>query len=354
MDLDRVGTLPIRTSIAKSVSETIAQSLISGSQTKTIYKLNLQASSGKSAQFRVDSRIPIATNSAGELVSFFEVGIGIDVSPKVSPSREIALSTSSQVRVRRGPAVNGGLPLIYETPALRYETRVREGETAVLGGFITDAERTALPMLSPLPDNPVVSYLFGKKREQQANFEIVVLLTPHIAGPIIDTTVEIPIVVGNVPPVPVGTSSPAAQSPSLSASKTPASQVRLPAAVVPSPAPVFVDPPSMVSALPEPATPVKPPPVMAASVPSRIVPPAKIMHGTTYTVQVGAFEDSANAEVLVRKLTQKKYDAFVDKVSGTKAAYHVRVGRFPEMKAARDLQKKLQRDGFGTFVTTLE
>jgi cell division septation protein DedD len=350
IDLDRVGTLPIRTSIAKPVSAAVAESLLSGPRSKTIYKLELPASSGKSTQFHVDSRIPLAMNSDGEVVSFFEIGIGIDVSPKVTPGRDIALSTSSQVRVRRGPAVNGGLPVVFETVALRYETRVREGETAVLGGFISDVERASLPMISPLPDNPILSYVFGRKREQQVNAEVVILLTPHIEGPITDPIFDVPIVVSNIQPVPVFTSPAPATS-------MPVVQEHAFAAPVLPPVPVVVNPPSMLSALPEPREKTVKPvlQVAAVSIPVRTAPATKSPHATQYTVQVGAFDDSEKAEALVRKLTQKKYETvFIDKLSNSKATYHVRVGRFAEMKIARELEKKLQKDGFGTFVTTAE
>jgi cell division septation protein DedD len=74
-----------------------------------------------------------------------------------------------------------------------------------------------------------------------------------------------------------------------------------------------------------------------------------------YTIQVGVFASESNAQALMSQLKKKGYDAvFIHAVAGGRGPYHVRVGRLPDAQAAKDLRKKLEGDGFDTFVTTQE
>jgi cell division septation protein DedD len=73
-----------------------------------------------------------------------------------------------------------------------------------------------------------------------------------------------------------------------------------------------------------------------------------------YTIQVGVFTSESKAEAMVSQLKTRQYDAvFIDAIPAGAGPYHVRVGRLSDMQAAKDLQRKLQADGFATFLTTL-
>jgi cell division protein FtsN len=75
--------------------------------------------------------------------------------------------------------------------------------------------------------------------------------------------------------------------------------------------------------------------------------------GGKYTVQVGAFDRLEKAESLRSQLA-KKYDmVFVEKSIAGKTPYRVRVGRFPDRQAARQVEKKLADSGIETYLTTL-
>jgi len=75
--------------------------------------------------------------------------------------------------------------------------------------------------------------------------------------------------------------------------------------------------------------------------------------GGKYTVQVGAFDRLEKAESLRSQLA-KKYDmVFVEKSITGKTPYRVRVGRFPDRQAARQIEKKLADSGIETYLTTL-
>ncbi len=67
-----------------------------------------------------------------------------------------------------------------------------------------------------------------------------------------------------------------------------------------------------------------------------------------YSVQVGFFANSENADSLKHKLLNKGYPAYVERES---AGNRVRVGRFKSRREALDLENKLSKEGFPTKVT---
>lgn len=70
-----------------------------------------------------------------------------------------------------------------------------------------------------------------------------------------------------------------------------------------------------------------------------------------YTVQVGSFSRSANADSLVRKLVNKGYPAYSElNSSGSKPLYRVRIGKFARRLDAVTLEKKLSQEGYPTKV----
>ena len=69
-----------------------------------------------------------------------------------------------------------------------------------------------------------------------------------------------------------------------------------------------------------------------------------------YSVQLGFFTSSANANNFKDTLLNKNYPAYVES-SGT--GYRVKVGKFKSEKEALELENKLSRDGFQTKVCPL-
>ena len=67
-----------------------------------------------------------------------------------------------------------------------------------------------------------------------------------------------------------------------------------------------------------------------------------------YSVQVGFFANSENANSLKDRLFAKGYPAYVERVS---AGNRVRVGRFKSRREALNLESKLSKEGFSTKVT---
>jgi cell division septation protein DedD len=395
-DQEAMGGTSAKSGFAKPLTKSLMESLAAGPKSRVVHRIELPATSESATQVRLDSRITVSSSSSADVQTFFDAGIVMDVTPKVYQNRDISLATASQVRIRRGPDAAGTSPVVFENPLAKFDTRIHEGESILLGGFITAAERMTLPEMPMLPDNPILNYLYPKVWNPQDRTEIAILLTPRIVGPVINPAVDAPVIVSK--PAVVNPSAPSLTAPaasSLAAAPSPTgitSQSAITSALpgastaAAASAPVVTSPPVVASpaaAEIKPSVPDSSPVVasMAASTPSKsgstaaaavsrpslVNPPvspnipaaadANLTElggiGGRYTVQVGAFDQLEKAEMLRAQLA-KTYDmVFVEKVGTSKTPYRVRVGRFPDMQSARKVEKQLAGDGIDTYVTTL-
>jgi len=110
------------------------------------------------------------------------VGVVLDVTPQVGRDRVITLNVhptiSDVVAVAQSP--NQDTTPILSIRELDTVGKVRDGQTLVIAGLISQRRnmvRTGLPVLKDLP---LLGYLFGKTSDRKANIELVMLLTPVI------------------------------------------------------------------------------------------------------------------------------------------------------------------------------
>lgn len=378
-DLEAVGGGTVTTGFAKSLTKSVADSLTSGPLSRVVHRIELPAISEASSQVRLDSRIAVPSSSGAEVQTFLDAGIVLDVTPKVFQSRDTSLATASQVRIRRGPDASGTSLVVFENPSSKFNARVHEGDSIILGGFITAAERMTLPKLPTLPDNPILNYLYPKSQNRT---EIAILLTPRIVGMLINPAVDVPVIVSEpsvVNPAALSLTSPAASS--LAAAPSPTvtapqsaitSALPLGSTGAPGSTPVITSSPMIAAAATDKtrAAPIivvstlsSPDSTDAAVSGPPIVAPTPAIAGSMpdvggtggkYTVQVGAFDRLEKAESLRSQLAKNYEMVFVEKVGTSKTPYRVRVGRFSDMKSARKIEKQLTGDGIDTYVTTLD
>jgi cell division septation protein DedD len=316
-------------------------------RSRVVHRIELPSVTGSSSQVRLDSRITVPPSSSADVQTFFDAGIIVDVDPKVFQSRDISLATSSQVRIRRGPDTDGVQLVIFENPSSRFDTRIQEGDSIVLGGLITAAERMTLPDMPIFPDNPILNYLYPKSRELKDRPEIAILLTPRIVGIPINAAADAPVIA----------SEPAIVSPPVASVPTPSAGT-MAALVSPTPSITSAFPsntPPVVNSSPVVASPPAVASTVAVNRPPVVTPPSIEIEGIggKYTVQVGAFDQLDKAEALRSQLAKNYVMVFVEKVATGKTPYRVRVGRFSDMQSARKIERQLESDGMDTYVTTL-
>jgi len=175
-------------------------------------KPQLRIAEGQKAQLVIGDKqpIPVTTFNTGTTVGgnivpvtsfqYQDVGIKIDVEPRVHHNREITLKLTVEVSQISGSVpVQGGSPLpIIGTRTISSNIRLKDGETNLLAGlFRRDRNRsdTQIPFLSDLP---ILGRLITNTHREDQTTDIVLTLTPHIIR-IPDITEE------DVTPVYVGT-----------------------------------------------------------------------------------------------------------------------------------------------------
>lgn len=101
----------------------------------------------------------------------------------------------------------------------------------------------------------------------------------------------------------------------------------------------------------EPVAIVKSSPVVSETAPVVASAPVVSNSDIYYTVQVGSFSSSANAQNLKAELIKKSYPAFIDENKAEdKISYKVKVGKFNSRQEAVDLEAKLAKEGYPTKI----
>src|SRR5215467_7185218 len=175
-----------------TIPPTVAQFLASNSNTKLLQNPRVRATDGKLASIRIGEQFPIASGSfqpafvgaTGTPVvnfQFVDVGVNLDITPRVLLNREISMTVQVQVRALAGDRDVGGVTQpVLTNRQINHEIRLVEGETNILGGLITDTEATSMSGLPGLKDIPIMKYLFARENKTRDSTEIIIVLTPHI------------------------------------------------------------------------------------------------------------------------------------------------------------------------------
>lgn len=168
--------------------------LFNNSDTNLLQSPRIRASDNQQASLRIGDRIPIATGSfqpgvAGVGVSalvntqfqFQDVGVNVDIQPKVHNDREISMHVEIEISNVRDFVDLGGVsqPIIGQR-TISHDIRLEEGEASILGGLNQSQvfkTRSGVPFLGEIP---LLGRFFSISRVEQNENEILVALIPHI------------------------------------------------------------------------------------------------------------------------------------------------------------------------------
>jgi len=144
------------------------------------------------AKINVTSKIPYqsgttsttTTSTTTTAVSWLEkeVGITLSVTPYISDAGDIIMKVETTASLLQGytsDKISDRYPLIMSRSATT-QVMVKDGETLVIGGLITQELRdtkTGIPVIS---DIPIVGIPFQKKSRSVVNTELIIFITPHI------------------------------------------------------------------------------------------------------------------------------------------------------------------------------
>ncbi|MGO9402506.1 MAG: cohesin domain-containing protein [Terriglobales bacterium] len=177
-----------------TIPQATATALMNDTDTRVIQSPQIRALDGQKATLKIGDRVPVATGSfqpgiggvgINPLVNtqfqYLDVGVNIDITPRVHADREITLKLSMDVSDVDSYVSIGGIsqPVIGQRK-IENEIRLKEGEVSLLGGMMEDSKTKALTGIPGLASIPILKYLFAQDTADHSTNEIVFVLVPHI------------------------------------------------------------------------------------------------------------------------------------------------------------------------------
>jgi general secretion pathway protein D len=168
--------------------------VMGASDTKLIQNPQIRALDGQKASLKIGDRVPVATGSfqpgiggvgINPLVNtqfqYLDVGVNIDITPRVHANGEVTLKISMDVSAVTGQQNIGGIsqPIIGQRK-IEHEIRLKDGEANLLGGIMEDQQTKQLSGIPGLAQIPILRYLFGQTTQDHSENEIVFAIVPHI------------------------------------------------------------------------------------------------------------------------------------------------------------------------------
>jgi general secretion pathway protein D len=168
--------------------------LKSDSGTQLIARPQLRVTEGEKANLHIGDSVPIPTttfNTAGTVgtnvvpitsFTYQEVGIVIEIEPRVHHNKEITLRLNVEVS-QLGDQVSTGsgqtAPAI-NTRQINTVIRLKNGETNMLAGLIQDTRSEGRSGFPGLMDTPILQRIFASNTSLRRKTDLVLTLTPHI------------------------------------------------------------------------------------------------------------------------------------------------------------------------------
>lgn len=140
------------------------------------------------AKVMIGDRVPVVTVTTSptggfaENVTYVDVGLKLDVEPVIYRGSDISIKVSMEVSTISGSQTTklGTVAYSFGTRNATTTLRLKDGETQVLAGLISDEDRDSVKKIPGAGDLPVFGKLFGANRDQSKKTEIILSITPRL------------------------------------------------------------------------------------------------------------------------------------------------------------------------------
>ncbi len=150
----------------------------------------LRARNKEKAKIQIGEKVPVFTSTStanvgvSTAVTYLDVGLKLEVEPSIQLDNEVVMKVNLEVSSLGIKESSGGA---QPTSAYRIGSRtastslrLRDGETQVLAGLISDEDRKSINGVPYLSEAPLLGRLFGVQGDNRKKTEIVLLITPHV------------------------------------------------------------------------------------------------------------------------------------------------------------------------------
>ncbi len=156
--------------------------------TNVLANPRIRVKNKEKAKVHIGEKLPVFTTTStanvgvSASVSYLDVGLKLDVETNVTlddeVSMKVGLEVSSIVKEVTGPS--NSLAYQVGTRSASTTLRLKNGETQVLAGLISDEERKSTSHLPGLGEIPILGRAFGSQRDTSVKTEIILLITPRV------------------------------------------------------------------------------------------------------------------------------------------------------------------------------
>jgi len=165
-----------------SISTTLTM-LISQNDAVVVASPRVTTQSGKDATILIGNKFPIVffDPRAGQFqVQYVDIGVKLQVKPVVASDGYIVMDVKPDVS-NFVALINNQFPETATRQA-SLSVRIKDGNTLVLGGLLTENEATTVTKIPFLGDLPVLGNFFKQIAKQRTKNEVVIMLTPKIVS----------------------------------------------------------------------------------------------------------------------------------------------------------------------------
>ena len=175
------------------------QLALSKSHVTILDHLTVRAQHGAAATFRLGSRYPILnasfapifnTPSISQVIAnqsfvapfpsfnYEDLGLTLKATPAIHGEQDVTLKLETQIKSLGGASLNG-VPIINNRE-YNGTINLRNGETAVVVGSISEQDQRNLSGIPVLSNVPVVTYAVSSHNKNLTEDELIMTITPHI------------------------------------------------------------------------------------------------------------------------------------------------------------------------------
>ena len=181
--------------VASSLSATL-NLMLTDSDTNILASPRIRSRNKEKAKILVGDKLPVITNiispqQAGQnsvltgSVQYVDVGIKLEVEPQVYADGDVGIKLNLEVsNVSDTIVTQGGRAYQIGSRSAQTALRLRDGETQILAGLISDDDRKVAAKVPGIGHLPMVGRLFGNNTNDAKKREILLSITPRIIRPL--------------------------------------------------------------------------------------------------------------------------------------------------------------------------
>ncbi len=186
--------LTYRTIVGGQTLTALMTALEGVGETKILSNPHIATLDGKKAEIKVTTREPYSeakletgsTNVVGETFQFIDVGVSLDVTPRINDEDMISMLIRPEIssviaRYTGAIQTTDGVPVV-RTSYADTSVLVKNGETIIIAGMIENEKTESEARVPILGRIPLLGILFRQQVKQNKNRELIVFLTPRIVS----------------------------------------------------------------------------------------------------------------------------------------------------------------------------